>query len=724
LLLPHLGAAPLERAEIYFLDAARAMVEGGDWVIPRYEGEPFFDKPILAYWMMGAAMKGLGTSAGAGRLVAVAATIGVLLATAWLGTLLFDRRSALAGSLVLATTIAFLSFARVAMADMLLAAWTTLAVALAVLAFRPGAPAWTVPLLGVAAGLGFATKGPIALVVPGLALALLLWENRRLSPPCGTGPLALAALAFAVLGLGWFALVFRRLGPGPLVTFFFRENVERFAGEAYDVGRPAWFYVPAYLAEGLPWSPFLPIALFRLVRSPEGDLAPRARFLALWVAFLLVPLSLSRGKIDYYLLPAYPALSLLIGRYLAAVPWRRLDRTWAALVLLVEAGALAFVVARPPRIPDEWLPGALPRVLLVALLVAGTAALFAVAIRPTATRAAAVLASLVAASWLVLVVFFLPVFAAAQPNRAIVADVARELRYRPEARMAFCSDPTRVRRDVLLHVRLAAFSKCDLWSLAGSRAPFLLLATPAQDASFRVIPRYREVARYRYVPASALTLEGLFSVRTPGEIVLGANYTTSDPEAERKRKRAYRKEIKKARRAGKAAGHPRGRRGRPRGPAPSGGRPEGLGGGGDGHVDLRLPVGERDEGRLELRGREVDAPLEHGVEETGEALRVRFLRAGVVGDGARAEESRDHRPDAVDGHHGPGLARGPPQALLEPRAPRLERLVGPGLLEEVEERGPRRHRQRVPGEGAGLVDGAVGRHRGHDVRAPAVGRGG
>jgi 4-amino-4-deoxy-L-arabinose transferase-like glycosyltransferase len=348
-----------------------------------------------------------------------------------------------------------------------------------------------------------------------------------------------------VLGLGWFALVYRRLGTEPLVAFFFRENLERFAGEAYDVGRPFWFYPPAYLAEGLPWSPFLPIALWRLLRSREGDEAQRARFLAVWAALVLVPLSLSRGKIDYYLLPIYPALSLLIGRYLACVPWRRADRAWASLVFMVEAAALALVLALPPRIPDEWLPGPLPRVLLVAVVAAGAALLLAVAVRPTPRRAAAALASVIAAAWLVLVVSFLPVFAAAQPNRAIVADVARERSYRPDFRMAFCSDPTRVRRDVLLHVRLAAFSECDLWSLAGSREPFLLLATPAQDASFRVDPRYREVARYRYVPANALTLGGLFSVREPGEIVLGANFATTDPEAERKRKRAYRRTIER-----------------------------------------------------------------------------------------------------------------------------------------------------------------------------------
>ncbi len=533
------------------------MVESGDWVVPRYEGKPFFDKPILSYWLMAAAMERLGPTAGAARLVPVLAAIGVALATAWLGMLLFDRRSALAGALVLSTTLAFLSFARVAMSDMLLVLWTTLAVALAVLAYRPRAPRWAVPLLGAVAGLGFATKGPIALLVPGLAVLLLLWENRRRPVPGGAFPLALAVLAFATLGLGWFGLVYRRFGAEPLVAFFFRENLERFGGGAYDVGRPFWFYPPAYLAEGLPWSPFLPIALWRLLRSREGDEAARVRFLSLWVALVLVSLSLSRGKIDYYLLPVYPALSLVIGRYLAAVPWGRLDRAWAGVVLLVEAASLALVLALPPRISDAWLPGAGPRALLVAVLAAGAAALLAVAVRPAAARATAALASLVAAAWLVLVVFFLPAFAAAQPNRAIVADVARERRHRPDLRMAFCSDPTRVRRDVLLHVRLAAFSECDLWRLAGSREPFLLLATPAQDASFRADPRYREIARYRHLPASALTLGGLFSVRGPGEIVLGANFATTDPEAERKKKREYRKAIQKAlSEQGGAASHP------------------------------------------------------------------------------------------------------------------------------------------------------------------------
>jgi hypothetical protein len=109
--------------------------------------------------------------------------------------------------------------------------------------------------------------------------------------------------------------------------------------------------------------------------------------------------------------------------------------------------------------------------------------------------------------------------------------------------MAYCSDPTRVRRDILLEVRLAAVAECDLWSLAGSREPYLLLATPAQNASFRVDPRYRHIATYRYLPAEAFTFGGLFSLREPGEIMLGANFPTDDPVAAVKKKRDYRKML-------------------------------------------------------------------------------------------------------------------------------------------------------------------------------------
>lgn len=553
LLLPNLGAAPLERAEIYFLDAARGMVESGDWIVPRYQGEPFFDKPPLVYWLMAGAFLGFGADPGAARLVPALSGFGAVLATLWLGSLLFDRRTAVAGALLFATTLAFLTFARVAMSDMLLTLLTTLSVAVAVRVWRPNPPPWGIPLLGALLGLGFATKGPIAVLVPALAVLILLVRSRPRPLPFGFGALALGFLGFVVLGLGWFALIYGKLGAAPLEYFFLRENLQRFAGGAFDVGRPAWFYVPAYLAEGLPWSLFLPLALWRVLGSGDANQEAHrsSRFLTLWVGLVLIPLCVSRGKIDYYLLPLYPAVSLLIGRWFVAVPWRRLDRAWVRTVLLLFAVAIAVLVFRPPQAPAAWLPGRPAAILLGATLILSALAALAVVFRPSPRRAMTVLSGGMAAAWLVLVLFFLPAFSAAQPNRVIAADVARERHHRPDLRLATCSDPARARRDVLFHARTTAEERCDLWPLVASHAPYLLLVGPDENRSFRSVPGYRHIASYRYLPARALTLGGLLSPSEPGEIALVANFPTDDPVAERKMRREYRKKFKQNRRAEK-----------------------------------------------------------------------------------------------------------------------------------------------------------------------------
>jgi 4-amino-4-deoxy-L-arabinose transferase-like glycosyltransferase len=492
---------------------------------------------------MAGSMAALGPTAAAARLVPVLAALALVLVTAWLGTLLFDRRSALAGALVLASTPAFLSFARMAMSDMLLALWTTGAVALALRACRPPPAAWVVPALGAVLGLGFATKGPIALLVAGAALLLLLGRARARPLPSGAAGLAIAGAAFALFGLGWFALVYARLGAGPLAHFFLRENLERFAGEAYDVGRPSWFYPPAYLAEGLPWSCLLPLALWRLLRGSPQDRAG-ARLLAGWAALVVALLSLSHGKIDYYLLPVYPPLSLVVGRYLAGAPFRPLDRGFARVLLLLGAAATALLLVRPPRVPAGWLPDPRYGPLLVVLVTLGALVLLGAALRPTPARVLAALATATAGDFLLVVTLFLPAFSAGQPNRAIAADVARERLYVPAARLVFCDDPARVRRDVLFAARHAGVEQCDLWSLAASHEPYLFLVSPAQAASLGVLPTYRHVGSYRYLPGRTLTLDGLLHGASAGEVLLVANYATSDPVAERKRRKEYRRRIR------------------------------------------------------------------------------------------------------------------------------------------------------------------------------------
>jgi 4-amino-4-deoxy-L-arabinose transferase-like glycosyltransferase len=552
-LLPSLGAAPLERAEIYFMDVARAMVETGDWLVPRYQGQEFFDKPALTYWLMAAAFRGLGFTLGAGRVVSALAALGSIAATAWLGRRLLGPRAAALGALAFGTTLLVLSFGRVAMSDMLLTLWCTLAVAIAVSATEAGgATTARMAALGATLGLGFLTKGPVAVVLAGLGVVVLIVrgvDGRRLK--AGGREAAAAAAAFAAVGLGWFGAVTWHLGPGPLEYFFFRENLQRFAGGTYDAARSPLFYVWTYFAAGLPWSLLFPIAAWTGARC--------CSFLLSWMVLMAVPLSLSRGKIDYYLLPLLPAASLVIGAYLAA-PWDRAHRAWARAALIAFAPIALAPAAVAARIPTDWLPAWPAQIALITLggVIALAAALAAA--RPSPSRLAAVFAGGTAATFALLAGMFLPAFRTAQPNAGVVADVRRERAWRPDAVLAACGDPARVSRDLLFDARLVTQERCDVWNPASSRRPYLLLVDPEQRRSLESVPGIREVAVYRCVPAAALSLGHILAGLKEEPFVLLANYPTDDPVAEIKRrqdrKRALRREAAAYEAAPRQAGTP------------------------------------------------------------------------------------------------------------------------------------------------------------------------
>ncbi len=550
LLLAESGAAPLERAEIYFLDAARAMVERGDFVVPYYRGEPFFDKPPLAYWLIAAAFRLFGFTLEAARLVPALAALGAIGATVWLGTRLFDRETALLGGLVLATTGAFVSFGRLAMSDMLLTLWSTLALALGTALLSdppPRGASWLPAALAAALGFGFLTKGPIALLLPGLGLLVLAWQRRERTRRVGLPALGVAAVVLLVVTLPWFVLVHSRLGWEPIVYFFLSENLGRFAGETYDSGRSPAFYLGAYALLGLPWSLLLPCALARLGGSgPTSE-----RLLALWIGLMLVPLSLSRGKIDYYLLPVFPAASLLVARFLRS-QWTPLETSFVRVVLGLAALAL-FGLTTWASLPSVFLPG--PTVLPWLRFAGwtGAATLLMSAWRLGRTRLTTVLASASALACLSAATLFLPALRRAQPNAAIVADVMRELRARPEARLVHCEDPTRVARELLFQARLASIERCDLWAPAASSLPFLLLVREEQHETLRTATRF--IGEYRYVPASVTTLEGLLEGVPRARLVLLANFDPRDLEGDRRVRQERKRRVReRERQAARGAG--------------------------------------------------------------------------------------------------------------------------------------------------------------------------
>lgn len=531
--------APIERAEIYFLDAARAMVERADWLVPFYRGEPFYDKPPLTYWLLAASFQVFGPSLFAGRLVAAV----LALVTLW-ATFLLTRRlvpssdgegrpdAPLFAAVILGTSYAFVSFARLTMSDMLLTFLTLAAGGLYLRAETEARPTLLV-VCGTVLGLGFLAKGPIAWVYFLALLAAVAAVERRLPRIFNFSGLV-GTLAATVCGLSWFLFVYLREGIEPLKWFFLRENLQRFAAPTYDAAEPFWFYLPVYAVEGLPWS----ILLIPAIRFAFQTEAPKVlRTLLVWSLFMLVPLSLSRGKIDYYLLPILPLLSVVIGAYLArGRPSSKALRTLALSAALLFLGAAAF-----PMLPPPFAPG--PRLVWVLRGFLGAVAVASLlsAIRPVARHVVFVCAIAMLGTSLFLFGALVPAYRSAQPTDEFLADIARERIFTPDLEIAVCDDSLRLQRDILFTLRVPVIEQCELWALVSSSRKFLLIVTPDQEASLRTAQNVRHIATRDHLPADISRLATLLDGAEASKVGLIANFATSDPVARWKANREWKR---------------------------------------------------------------------------------------------------------------------------------------------------------------------------------------
>jgi 4-amino-4-deoxy-L-arabinose transferase-like glycosyltransferase len=306
------------RAESYFALGARLMVEQGDWLTPHAPDELPLNKPPLTYWLIGVSYKLFGVSYGSARLPSVLAALVLLALVYSLALRLYGKSAALVSAAVLASSFLFLSFARLAMSDMLLTLCTTAALAGFILALTDARPrSRHFVLLGyVALALGVLVKGPvaIALVAGPIGLELGLRRTRTDMKKLRLIP---GLVLLVLIAAPYFLIVYMLAGAGPLRFFFFGENLQRFTGHVYGAsGRPIWFELVAFFSDFAPWSVLIPAALWFGWRG--GNWAKATRSVYLWLGCTVVLFSLSSFKLDYYLLPAMPASALIIAPLIAS----------------------------------------------------------------------------------------------------------------------------------------------------------------------------------------------------------------------------------------------------------------------------------------------------------------------------------------------------------------------------------------------------------------------
>ena len=334
LLLPGLGRLTIERTqELRVALVARDMAEGGSWLVPRFQRQPRLRKPPLMYWLAAAPCVAAGRtdSPTLVRLPSVAAGLALLLLVHTLGRRALGHGAGFAAAGVLALSFGFVRHARLGETDMLLSLCVAAAIAAGLVALRRGGWTWWA-LCGTAAGLGFLTKGPAALVLPPLILGIHAITTPRARR---TGPgVVLAAACFAAIALPWYIFLWNNAAA--------REAVASEARALVHTAHPGTVLdPPLYLAKLLlPWSLLLPWALWSAWRERRHH---GVRLALTWLTAVLAVLMALPSKQEHYALLALPPAALLVGHLLPRLRWP----VWAfAPAALVVAAYVWFLYPR------------------------------------------------------------------------------------------------------------------------------------------------------------------------------------------------------------------------------------------------------------------------------------------------------------------------------------------------------------------------------------------
>jgi 4-amino-4-deoxy-L-arabinose transferase-like glycosyltransferase len=312
------------------------MVTSGDWVTPRADGIAFLEKPAMFYWPIAVSFKIFGIHDWAARIPFALAAVALACLTCGFGMWAIGRAAGLYAGLCMATGIGLFLFTRIVIPDAML----TLSIGLAMWAFlraldeeekNPRLWAW---VLGASLGAGFLIKSlvgvvfPVAIGVIYLLVTKQFFERRtwqRLRPFSGTAIALLIAMPWHVLATirnpPYFSLEMHS-GPGEyhgfLWFYLINEQVLRFLNlrypRDYNTVPRVWFWLFHFLWL-FPWSVYFP-AIAKLSFKPL-DRAGKTRLLALcWVGFILIFFTLSTTQ-EYYSMPCYTALALLLGSAMA-----------------------------------------------------------------------------------------------------------------------------------------------------------------------------------------------------------------------------------------------------------------------------------------------------------------------------------------------------------------------------------------------------------------------
>jgi len=291
---------------------SKDMVLSGDWITPQFNGENFYDKPVLFNWLAAISFLIFGFTEFAARLPAAMLGTGCVLVTYYLGKRMVSPTVGFLGGAILATSMEFIVLSRVVVHDIALTFFMTLALTFFYLGYADKSRQKSVWLPFYASlGLAVLSKGPIGVLLPGLIIVLFLLIKQRFNI-IKDMQLGWGALVFALIAAPWYGLIILE-NEDYAGYFFIQQNLAYFFSGESRHPRPFYYYIPILVGGFFPWFLFLPAALFRSLRKGLGETNDETLFLMLWFGAIFLFFSIASSKLSTYILPLFPAVSLLVA---------------------------------------------------------------------------------------------------------------------------------------------------------------------------------------------------------------------------------------------------------------------------------------------------------------------------------------------------------------------------------------------------------------------------